>query len=266
MVDAPLTERTILYLSYDGMTDPLGASQVLPYLTGLSRRGHRIVLVSFEKPDCSAAAIASVRETCAEAGIEWHPQRYHGQPPVLSTIRDVLAMRTVATRLHARTPFDIVHCRSYLTALVGVAMKRKFGTRFLFDMRGFWADEKYESGAWPARNPLFRAVYRYFKRRESDFFRSADHIVSLTNSARDEIETWPDASVAFDRISVIPCCVDFDHFAAFSPERRKLARAALGIDFDRPVLGYLGSLGGSYMLPEMLCLFKIYRGRGRRRT
>jgi len=35
---------TVLYLSYDGMTDPLGGSQVLPYLVGLSKLGHRITL------------------------------------------------------------------------------------------------------------------------------------------------------------------------------------------------------------------------------
>ena len=38
----------ILYLSYDGMTDPLGQSQVLPYLAGLSKKGFRFHLISFE--------------------------------------------------------------------------------------------------------------------------------------------------------------------------------------------------------------------------
>jgi len=39
----------VLYLSYDGMTDSLGKSQVLPYLVGLSTKGFRITLISFEK-------------------------------------------------------------------------------------------------------------------------------------------------------------------------------------------------------------------------
>ena len=29
----------VLYISYDGMTDALGQSQVLPYLCGLAQRG-----------------------------------------------------------------------------------------------------------------------------------------------------------------------------------------------------------------------------------
>ncbi len=34
-----MEETKVLYLSYDGMTDPLGQSQVIPYLVGLSKRG-----------------------------------------------------------------------------------------------------------------------------------------------------------------------------------------------------------------------------------
>lgn len=255
------TDRTVLYLSYDGMTDQLGASQVLPYLTGLSRRGHRIVLVSFEKPDCFKAGALLVREICAKSGIEWHPQRYHRQPPVISTIRDVARMGTVARRLHAQHQFDVAHCRSYVAALVGLSLKRRLGVRFLFDMRGFWADEKREGGSWPESNPLFRMVYRYFKRRENDFFKNADHVVSLTRNARDEIDGWPGLSLDRKQISVIPCCVDFAHFAPPTPEYRRSARATLGIPPERPVLAYLGSLGGLYMLPEMLRLFVAYRRR-----
>jgi len=32
-------EKQALYLSYDGMTDPLGQSQVLPYIIGLQKKG-----------------------------------------------------------------------------------------------------------------------------------------------------------------------------------------------------------------------------------
>ena len=42
--------KNILYLSYDGMTDPLGQSQVLPYLIGLTKEGFTFHIISFEKP------------------------------------------------------------------------------------------------------------------------------------------------------------------------------------------------------------------------
>src|SRR5687767_9277987 len=85
MTDQP-PGRSILYLSYDGMTDPLGQSQVLPYLAGLSKRGHRISLISFEKSGRSQAERETVRALCGKAGIDWHPQVYHKRPPLLSSV------------------------------------------------------------------------------------------------------------------------------------------------------------------------------------
>ena len=42
----------VLYLSYDGMTDPLGQAQVIPYLQELSsKHGHTYTLISFEKKE-----------------------------------------------------------------------------------------------------------------------------------------------------------------------------------------------------------------------
>ena len=41
----------VLYITYDGLTDPLGQSQVLPYLLGTAEDGHEITVLSFEKPD-----------------------------------------------------------------------------------------------------------------------------------------------------------------------------------------------------------------------
>ena len=42
--------KNVLYISYDGMTDPLGQSQVLPYISGLNKYGINFHLISFEKP------------------------------------------------------------------------------------------------------------------------------------------------------------------------------------------------------------------------
>ncbi len=57
-------------------------------------------------------------------------------------------------------PFLLVHCRSYITALVGLWMKKKFGVKVIFDMRGFWADERVDGGLWDLKNPLFKFVYK----------------------------------------------------------------------------------------------------------
>lgn len=251
----------VLYLSYDGMCDPLGASQVLPYLFGLARLGHRITVVSFEKPERSEQARAAVAIACKDAAIEWHPQRYRRNPPVLSTMADIGRMAGVADGLSAKHRFDLVHCRSYVPALAGLRLKHRHTVPFLFDMRGFWADERRESGSWPRSNPLFATVYRYFKRREREFWGEADHIVSLTYEAAQLLEAERAGGHSVGPVTVIPCCVDFTVFPPVDEARRRQARDRLGIAQGQHVLGYIGSLGGNYMLGEMLDFFGAYRRR-----
>ena len=249
-----------LFVTYDGLTDPLGRSQILPYLSGLSRRGHRIAILSCEKPERSDD-VPAVAKLCSEAGLDWHPIAYHKRPPIFSSVYDMRAMRRAAARLHRSQPFDLIHCRSYIPAIVGLWMKRRFGTRFLFDKRGFWAEEKVEGGSWPQSNLLFRTVYRYFKRREAECLREADHVVSLTGAAKREMAGWPTLGARDEAVSVIPCCVDLDHFTLPAGAGRDEARTLLGLDPGRSVLAYLGSLGGNYLLDEMFDLFLAYRER-----
>lgn len=248
-----------LYISYDGMTDPLGRSQVLPYLQGLSKRGHEITLLSCEKTARMAAEGASVRAICDKAGIDWQPVAYHKHPPILSGMIDIAALKRAASRLHRSKRFDLVHCRSYMAAIVGDWLKRKQGVPFLFDIRGFWADERVERGIWPARNPLFRAAYSYFKSLEKRFFHDADAIVSLTENARREIRSWPVDRRPTAPVTVIPCCVDLALFAETIRKERTATRKRLGIAAKANVLVYVGSVGGAYLMTEMLALFRAYR-------
>lgn len=257
MTDSAARGAAVLYLSYDGLCDPLGRSQILPYLIRLAALGHRISVVSFEKDEATLEDRAEVQDIAAAAGITWYPLRYHKSPPVLSTLYDVAMMSRRARRLHRSVEFDIVHCRSDVPALVGLDLKRRAGVRFIFDMRGFWADERRDSGAWGS-NPLHRAIYGFFKTRERQFWKQADQLVSLTTAGRDTIlAEEPDAAP----IAVIPCCVDLELFAPINDLSRHAARKNLGIGIGERVLGYIGSLGGNYMLEEMLDFFAILRVR-----
>ena len=253
--------RTALFITYDGLTDPLGRSQILPYLIGLSARGHRITILSCDKADKLKADGAAVKAICDAAGIAWCALPYHRKPPILGPAYNLLALRRAAMALHRQSRFDLVHCRGYIPAIVGLSLKRRFGPKLLFDMRGFWAEERTEGGSWDQRKPVFRAVYGFFKRREAELLGEADQVISLTRNAKLEMETRPVLAGRTDAISVIPCCVDFEHFPLASAELRSQARERLGIAQDRHVLAYLGSLGGNYMLGEMLDFFTAYRAR-----
>lgn len=247
----------ILYVTYDGLTDPLGRSQVLPYLQGCAGIGHRITILSFEKPDRFRTSGDVVSQLCKDAGIEWHHLLYHKQPPIVSTLYDMHKLTRTALALQVERKFDLVHCRSYIPAVAGLKLKRRHGVPLLFDMRGFWPEEKTEGGSWNLQNPLYRWVYTYFKAQESALLRESNHIVSLTEAAKVQLLSRPECEGRTSHISVIPCCVDFDHFP-MAEQLRSDARTRLGIEPATRVLGYLGSLGGNYLLKEMLEFFKIY--------
>ncbi len=91
---------------------------------------------------------------------------YTSKPPILSTIKDLRKLKSEIKTLHSTHHFDIVHCRSYITALAGIWMKRKWGVKFVFDMRGFWADERVDGNIWKLNNPIFKLVYTFFKKKE----------------------------------------------------------------------------------------------------
>lgn len=251
----------VLYLSYDGMTDPLGQSQVLPYLRGLSKEGYNIHLVSFEKPDKFRRHKKHIQTICDASGIHWHPQDYVLGGSLLTTLKQVRRMKKITFYLHDKYNFTLVHCRSYIAALSGMALKRKKGTGFIFDMRGFWADERVDGGLWRLSNPLYRIIYKYFKRREIDFFLQSDHIISLTYNGKKEILSWPALRNKNLDIEVIPCCVDLELFDPhkYSPEVKKATLEEFRLDDSSYLLGYVGSIGTWYMLPEMLEYFRALK-------
>lgn len=246
----------VLYLSYDGMTDPLGQSQVIPYLKGLAQSGHIIHLVSFEKDQAFENQKDNIAKLLNTAQIVWHPQRYTKKPPVLSTLKDLYVLHRICKKLHKKHAFDLLHCRSYLTSLIALSFKKKHQVPFVFDMRGFWADERIEGKIWNLGNPLFKTIYTYFKKKEIHFLNESSRIISLTHAAKSEICTWPLYQGGAEKIEVIPCCADLQHFHIQDKKQKNISRQTLGIGENRLVISYVGSLGTWYMADEMLALFK----------
>ena len=239
------------------MTDPLGQSQVIPYIKGLSQKGYRFTLLSCEKPLRFQQNKEKIQSILDDAGIKWVPITYHKNPPVLSTIFDYMKMKRAALHLHKREKFDLVHCRSYISSMVGLHLKKNFNVSFLFDMRGFWADERVDGNLWNLNNPLYKAVYKFFKKKEEEFIANADSVVSLTEAGKREMEKWEVSKKSKPIVKVIPCSADFNLFVPLDKKNKIDLKHTLGIKEGQFVLSYLGSIGTWYMLGEMLDFFKI---------
>jgi Glycosyltransferase len=249
--------KNVLYLSYDGLTDPLGQSQVLPYLIGLTYQGYKFTILSFEKKERLKREGSVIKELVTSAGIRWVPLSFTTEPPVFSKMYDRYRLKKLAFALYKRFNFDLIHCRSYVAAEVGLKLKQEFKVPFLFDMRGFWADEKVDNGQWSLNNPIFKRIYKHYKNKEKQFLLQANGIVSLTYAAKEYLIQQPLYSKL--KIDVIPCCADLDHFNYNKINQSSVLelKKKLNIPEEKKVLCYLGSVGGWYMVSEMLHFFKL---------
>ena len=234
----------VLYITYDGLAEPLGQSQVLPYVRGLAALGHSFQILSYEKrPERIGHAVLG-------PNIERWALRYHRRPTVPATGLDIATGIALGTGLVLRSGVRLLHARSYVSATIALAIARATGTPFLFDTRGNWVDEKVQSGAWHPDSKLVRAA----RIAERTLFEQADAITVLTNAYHAHLRS--DAALRIrGPISVIPTCVDLDAFSPDGPVDEDAKAVASG----RPILVYLGSLGGFYRDRELAKFYLAYR-------
>ncbi len=248
-----MSKKNILFISYDGMTDPLGQSQVIPYLAGLSKFGYRFTILSCEKPARFQKNKNRVEATLETYSIKWIPIAYHKKPPVLSSMYDVAMLKRKAAQLQAVEKFDMVHTRAGIPSLIGLWMKKKFGLKFLHDMREFYADSRIDGGMWKIDSFFYKPIYNYFKRKEDLEVEMSDGIVCLTYAAEKIIKEWPQYNKEVI-LEVIPCSTDM---TLFDPEKINLQqkdklKKDLNISETDFVVSYLGSIGGWYLADEMM--------------
>lgn len=254
-----MDKKHILYITYDGLTDFLGQSQVLPYILGLEEQGYRFSILSFEKTDQYTTNQITINALIKNRNVSWYPKKYHKRFSIVATLWDLIIGLSFLIKLHSKDAFQTTHCRSYIPAILGLVSKQLFKTKFIFDMRGFWADERIDGGLWTLKNPVYRTVYNFFKWIERTCLLHADYVVTLTKKSYLEMQSWDYVSEK-TKFKIIPCCVDL---SIFNPdiiiqETLEEKRKELKIQ-NRTVVNYLGSIGTWYMIDEMFDYFKLLK-------
>ena len=248
-----LEGRRVLFISYNGMLDPLGQSQVIPYLRELARRGVRFTLLSFERAKAftreGARQCEELREKLASQGIEWHWMRYHQRPSVPATIYDVFVGIRKASSLVQKNKIEMVHARGHIPATIALALKKRFKTKMIFDLRGLMAEEYVDAGHWKEGG----LPYRITKATEGHILAETDAIVTLTQRIWPIIKEWEGLRGRAVHHEVIPCCVDLSLFKFNEVDReRRRAELKLGRRFT---MVYSGSLDGWYLTEKMADFF-----------
>lgn len=229
-----------IYLTRNGLLEPLGQSQVFAYLRGLSR-DYRITLITYEKEGdrADSARMAAMRAECEALGIGWQPQHFRANPKVIAPALSMLRMVWLLHREVKRQDARLIHARSYIPAAVAMIVGRLTGVPFIFDMRALWPEELITAGRLTRGGLLHRAIVA----AERACLARAGAVVSLTHAAVDHLrQSYPDA-LARQRIAVIPTCADLDRFVPPSdpPTRR--------------VIGCLGTVLSGWFRLDWLAAF-----------
>ncbi len=242
-----------LYISYDGALDPLGSSQIIPYLIGLSQKGINFTLLTYEKKQrlAQTQVLNKLKKTLEDNNIKWEILRYHKSPTVPATAFDITAGIIKGLIIVIRDRVKIIHARSFIGAIPAFFLSKLFNLRFIFDIRGFWPEERVDGGLWKEEGFLFKIAKLF----EKEFILNSDQIVVLTWKAKEIIQKQYLNRIK-RRIEVIPTCVDLSLFAGNGKDNSIIAK----IDKSgRFIFTYLGSTGTWYCLKEMVDFFKIAR-------
>jgi glycosyltransferase involved in cell wall biosynthesis len=244
-----------IYICYFNTEEPLVHTQVLPYLRALAQDGIDMHLLTFEKRGAwragERARRRDLKRRLAEDGIQWHALKYHRRPSLLATGADALLGTLFSIWLILRHQLHIVHARAHVPGAMGLLLKMLLRRKLIFDLRGLMAEEYVDNGIWEEGSLPFRLV----KAVERALLNRADHIIVLTEELRSILLGGAHLpATAVEKISVIPCCSDLSLYELQNGRRKPSGR-------DEITLVYLGSVGGRYMLGEMVEFFKVLQSK-----
>jgi len=229
-----------LYLSYSGLLEPLGRSQILAYLSRLSV-DFQFTLVSFEKANDlqNKEEVLALKKECERFGILWQPKVYHHKPRFLATLVDLCVMLFLTWFYSKNSSVKLVHCRSYIPAIAAWLVGKVTGKPFIFDMRALWLEEMIEAGRLQRSSLMHKSLCCFEKKLLQD----AAHVVSLTQVAVDYLKN-ENAPLAKQNFSVITTCVDLNNF-----QFNEMLGAKLGTK-----LGTIGTVDSGWFYLDWLFL------------
>ncbi len=245
--------KQLLYLTADGVLQPLGFSQVVRVVEGLARRGFRYRLFSLEREQDLAreARVREVRSRLNAAGViwQWAPWREGGGGK--AALDNEVALIRAATQTSA---VGGIHARAYHSAVAALTRHTVDRVPYLFDTRSYWFDERLEEGRW-FTSPLRLGVARGI---EHQLFSQASAVVTLTDLQADDVRQGRFGPSRHRAVQCITTCADYDDFTRqpASECRRVPADVRARLSGQR-VIGVIGSINRSYLVTETLELCRL---------
>ena len=134
---------------------------------------------------------------------------------------------------------EIIHCRSYIPGIIAYYIKKFTGVKYIFDIRGFWFDEKKDAKL------ISFILYKILKLIEKKIYTSADFVITLSKKSINHINQI--FNVKKRKIEHVTC---FTNLNKFTKNSKNLSKEI--------IFGYVGNIGLSYDFQKVLLFLKIY--------
>lgn len=228
-------KKNVLYITYDGLLQPLGQSQVLNLILELSKKeGFTYTILSFERNEDVKKPILQITEQkLQQAKVNWVRLGFTENPRGIATLWNLFKGYWAVWRILQQQKISVVHARSYVPAMLASFVKKNSDAAFLFDMRGFWVDEKADVGSI-SRGSF---IYKILKKMETSLLQKADHVVSLSRAGIVEMQKWKALQNNLPSFSMITTCTDLAQFKLSTHKKRE------GL-----MIGYVGTATGWYSM------------------
>lgn len=241
-----LKQKKILYLSFDGILEPLGDSQILQYIV-INSKNFIFKIISFEKKiDIKDQnKLLNLKNIISENSIEWKYFSYNNHFKYFSFLIRLIKLFFEVLKSLIIDKYNIVHVRSYLPGIVLIPLKLLFNFKIIFDMRGFLPYEKIERNKLNSKIVIFLLFYL-----EKKLIRTSDKVITLTHHSKKILQQK--YFLAQNKIIVIRTCADTDLF--YNPNFQRKNNNTINFC-------YMGSLNNAYDFDKIILFIKKFLSR-----
>ena len=235
-----MKSKKIYYLSYDGILNPLGISQIFKYISIISKIG-TVKFITFEKENDlkEINLLSNINDEIKKNNIKWIKKKYYYNKSKSLHIFYIFINFIFYSIFFCLKKNYIFHVRGYLPLIFLLIPSYFINLNIIFDMRGYWHHEKVDRMNWKKNSLKFNIINII----EKYFLNKSKKIICLTNDAKLHLSKF----IKNDKIIVLPTCVDTTKFnySKYNHETINLC--------------YMGTTSKAYDLIKTLKIFKDLR-------
>ena len=247
--------KNTLYVSYDGLSDPLGQSQIVPYLEYISKLKHNMYLITFEKKNSFINYEKKIQIFIKENKINWSKIFFPKKNNRLRRFFDLVKLFFLSFYVIKINKVEIIHIRGFLPAIPILILSYFLNIKFIYDSRGLWVDERIDNGSLNNKKFIDKLIYKVLKKIENKIFLRSNAIIVLTRKAKRILKK----NNLLTEPIIIPCCADYKHFNAVNNQLViNNFKKKFKIPFNKKIILYSGSTRGVYLFRDMLKFFNCF--------